>query len=91
MKNEGKIQTSMTTDNRRKEEESKSKTEESRENLVPLANSAVVDKAERNTSILPSSYDTYIPTVESVVGERNMQKAIKAVIRDRKKISATLS
>jgi hypothetical protein len=42
----------MTTDNRRKEEESKAKTEESRESLVPLANSAVVDKAERKTSIL---------------------------------------
>lgn len=73
----------MTTDNRRKEEESKAKTEESRENLVPLANSAVVDKAERNTSILPSSYDTYSPTIESVVDERNMQKAIKAVISNK--------
>ena len=41
----------MTTDNRRKEEESKAKTEESRENLVPLANSAVVDKAERKTQL----------------------------------------
>lgn len=73
----------MTTDNRRKEEESKAKTEESGENLVPLTNSAVVDKAERSTSILPSSCDTYIPTIESVVDECNMQKAIKAVISNK--------
>ena len=73
----------MTTDNRRKEEESKAKTEESRESLVPLANSAVVDKAERKTSILPSSYDAYIPTIEGVVDECNMQKAIKAVISNK--------
>ncbi|MCI0561996.1 MAG: group II intron reverse transcriptase/maturase, partial [Nitrososphaera sp.] len=73
----------MTTDNRRKEEESEAKTEESRESLVQLANSAVVDKAERNTSILPNSYDTYIPTIESVVDECNMKKAMKAVVSNK--------
>ena len=67
----------MTINNRRKEEESKAKTEESRESLIPLTNSAVVDKAERNTSILPSSCDTYIPTIESVVDDCNMHRPLK--------------
>ena len=50
----------MTTDNRRKEDESEAKAEESGENLVPLLNSAMVDKAERNKSLLPSDHNTYI-------------------------------
>jgi hypothetical protein len=42
----------MTTGNRRKEDESKAKAEESGESSVPLLNSAMVDQAERETSIL---------------------------------------
>ena len=72
----------MTTNNRRKEEQSKAQTEESGESLVPLLNSATVDKAEREISILPSNY-TYIPTIESVVSDYNMQEAIAAVIRNK--------
>ena len=70
----------MTTDNRRKEDASKAQMGESRESLVPLPNSAMVDKAERETSTLPSGYDTYIVTIESVLDECNIQEAIKAVI-----------
>jgi RNA-directed DNA polymerase len=73
----------MTTDNRRKEEKSKAQMGESRESLVPLPNSAMVDKAERGTSILPSGYDTYIATIESVLDERNIQEAVKAVISNK--------
>lgn len=73
----------MTTDNRRKEEKSKAQTEDLRESLTPLPKSAVVDKAERRTSILPSNYNTYIPTIESVVDDCNMKEAIAAVKRNK--------
>jgi len=73
----------MTTDNRRKEGSSKAQMGESRESLVPLSNSAMVDKAERKTSILPSGNDTYIVTIESVLDECNIQEAIKAVISNK--------
>ena len=81
--NEGKIQTSMTTDNRRKEERSKAETEESGRNLVPLPKSATVGKAERQLSILPSDCNTYVPTIGSVVDDCNMKRAIDAVIRNK--------
>lgn len=72
----------MTTDNRRKEDKSKAQTEESRESLISLPNSAMVDKTERETSILPSSqYNT--PRIESVVNDYNIQGAITAVIRNK--------
>jgi len=73
----------MTTDNHRKAEESKAKTEESGESLVPLPNSVMVDKAERTKSNLPSDLDTHIATIESVLDDLNIQKAIKAVIRNK--------
>lgn len=70
----------MTTDNRRKADESKAQAEESRRNLVPLLNSTMVDKAERETTFLPSNHNTYIATIEGVVDECNMKEAIAAVI-----------
>lgn len=74
----------MTTDNRRKEEQSKAQAEESGESLVPLLNSAVVDKAERETSILPSDQcNVYISKIESVVSDYNMQVALAAVTRNK--------
>lgn len=73
----------MTTDNRRKAEKSKAQAEESRESLVPLLNSAMVDKAERETTFLPSDHGTYIATIESVVDDCNMKEAIAAVIRNK--------
>jgi RNA-directed DNA polymerase len=73
----------MTTDNRRKEEQTKAKMEEPRESLTQLPNSAIVDKAERKTPILPSDYNTHIATIESVVGDKNMKEAIAAVIRNK--------
>lgn len=74
----------MTTDNCRKEEESEAETGDSRECLVPLPKSAIVDKAERKTSTLPSiDHNTYISTIESVVDDRNIQEAIVAVIRNK--------
>ena len=42
----------MTTENRRKEEQ-EAKMKEPRPNLLPPSNSAMVDKAEREESILP--------------------------------------
>jgi group II intron reverse transcriptase/maturase len=74
----------MTTDNHRKEEGSKAQTEESRESLVPLPNSVVVDKTEREITFLPSNQnDPHIPTIEGVVSNSNMQEAIAAVIRNK--------
>jgi RNA-directed DNA polymerase len=69
----------MTTDNHRKAEQSKAKTEDSGESLVPLPKSVEVDKAERRTSTLPSDNDTYIVTIESVLDDSNIQEAVKAV------------
>jgi group II intron reverse transcriptase/maturase len=75
----------MTTDNRRKEDASKAQVGKSRESLVPFPNSAMVGKAERETSILPSDYDTYIVTIESVLDECNIQEAVRAVISNKGK------
>ena len=73
----------MATENRRKEDMSKAQTEESRESLVPLPNSAMVDKTEKGTSILPSDHDAYIATIESVVDDCNMKDAIAKVKRNK--------
>ncbi len=67
----------MTTDNCRKEEKSEAKMEEPRESLTQLPNGVMVDKAEREKSILPNG--TYIPTIESVLNHHNIKEAIKAV------------
>lgn len=73
----------MTTENRRKEEHS-AKTEDARRNLAHPTNSAMVDKAEREQSILPDSqrYE-YIPTIERVVDDYRIQLAINAVIHNK--------
>jgi len=73
----------MTTENRRKEEKSEAETKGRRRNLLLLSNSAMADRAERGTSILPSAHETYIPTIESVVSDSNMKRALKAVIRNK--------
>jgi group II intron reverse transcriptase/maturase len=74
----------MTTNNRRKEEQSKAQTEESEESSPPLLNSAMVDKAGREISILPSDLNNaYVATIEGVVESRNMQQAYEAVIRNK--------
>jgi RNA-directed DNA polymerase len=73
----------MTTENRRKEGE-EAKTEESRRNLVQPTNSAMVDKAEREESILPDNQRyNHIPKIEGVVNDYNIQEAMKAVIRNK--------
>lgn len=79
MKTKERSQTPMITENRRKEDMSKAQAEESRESLVPLLNSAMGDKAEKGISILPSDHNTYIATIESVVGDCNMKEAIAKV------------
>src|SRR3990167_3503939 len=73
----------MTTDNCRKEERSKANAEESEESSVPLLNSAMAVKAEKENSILPSSHDVYIVTIEGIVDECNIQEALKAVKRNK--------
>ena len=73
----------MTTENRRKEEQ-EAKTEDSGRNLVQPTNSAMVDKAEREESILPDNqHYIHIPKIEGVVHDCNIQEAIKAVIRNK--------
>ncbi len=73
----------MTTENRRKEGQ-EAKTEDSRRNLVPPTNSAMVDKAEKEESTLPDSQRyIYIPTIEGVVADYNIQEAVKAVVRNK--------
>lgn len=70
----------MITDNHRKEEKSEAKTEDSRQNLVQPTNSVMVDKTEREESILPDSQRyIHIPRIEGVVNDYNIQEAIKAV------------
>jgi len=58
---------------------SKAQTEESRESLVPLLNSAMVDKVAKEASILPSDHNVYIATIEGVVDDNNMKRAIARV------------
>jgi RNA-directed DNA polymerase len=43
----------------------------------------MVGKAERETSILPSGHDTYIATIESIVDDRNMKKAVAKVVSNK--------
>ena len=75
--------TSMTTDVRRKEEQSEAKAEESRENFVPLLNGAKVDKAGKDESFLPGSQQDPLVTIEGVVGACNIQVALAAVKRNK--------
>lgn len=69
----------MTTVNHRKEEQTEAETEDPRESLVPLPNSVMVGKTEKETSLLPSNQDASIVTIEGVLDNRNIQRAIKAV------------
>ncbi len=72
----------MTTGNRRKENKYEAKAEESGRNLVPPLNSAMVDKAEREESILPDNQRySPIPRIEGVVNDYNIQEAMKAVAK----------
>ena len=73
----------MTTENRRKEGQ-EAKTKDSGRNLVQPTNSAMVDKAEREESILPDNQRyIHIPKIEGVVNDYNMQEAMKAVTRNK--------
>jgi RNA-directed DNA polymerase len=77
----------MSTDNRRKEgakDTPEAKTEFSGRNPTKYTNSAMVDKAERETSILPDGQRyIHIPKIEGVVNDLNMQEAIKMVMRNK--------
>lgn len=73
----------MTTENRRKEEK-EAKTKDSGRNSVQPLNSAMVDKAEREESLLPDNQRyIHIPKIEGVVNDYNIQEATKAVIRNK--------
>jgi group II intron reverse transcriptase/maturase len=73
----------MTAENCRKEGK-EAKTKESERISVPLSNSAMVDKAERDKSILPDNRRyVHIPKIENVVSDYNIQRAIKAVTRNK--------
>ena len=70
----------MTTENRRKEEK-EAKTEESGRNPVQPPNSAMVDKAEREESILPDNQcHIPIPKIEGVVSDYNIQEAMMTLV-----------
>lgn len=72
----------MTAENRRNEKEAK--TEESGRNSVQPLNSAVADKAEREPSLLPDNQRyVYIPKIERIVNDYNIQEAMKVVIRNK--------
>lgn len=73
----------MTAENHRKEN-TKAKTEDSRQNLVQPTESVMADEAEREPSILPDSqHYIYIPTIKRMVNDYNIQEAIKAVVRNK--------
>lgn len=70
----------MTTGNRR----NKAKTGLAERNSEQVLNSAMVDKAKREESILPDSQRyIHIPKIEGVVSDYNLQEATKAVIRNK--------
>jgi RNA-directed DNA polymerase len=74
----------MTADNRRKEEQSETKPDGARESLTPQLDGALAVKAGRETSILPSAQNNaYIATIEGVVRDSNMRKALLAVMRNK--------
>ncbi len=71
----------MSTDNRRKEN---AKTSEDGRNPFFTLNSALVDKAEKEKSILPNNQDQpFEPKIEMVVNDYNISEAIKAVKRNK--------
>lgn len=79
----------MTTENRRKEI-NEAKTEDSGRNPVQPTNGAMVDKAEKEPSILPNhqQYELplemkYIPKIKGVVNDDNIQMATEIVIRNK--------
>jgi RNA-directed DNA polymerase len=73
----------MTTENRRKEEY-EAKTEDSGRNLETPTDSAMVDKAKMEESILPDNQRCIpIPRIEGVINDYNIQEAMKAVIRNK--------
>lgn len=69
----------MATENRRTEDMSKAKAEESRESLVPLLKGAMVDKAGMGITNLPNVNDAYIATIESMVDDSNMKIAVAKI------------
>lgn len=74
----------MTTDNHRKEEIHEAKMKDLERNSIQPSNSVMVDKAEREPSILPDSQRyTHIPRIEGVVNDYNIQEAIKVVKRNK--------
>lgn len=73
----------MTTENRRKEGQ-EAKMKEPGRNPVQPSNSAMVDKAKREETILPDNQRyIHIPKIEGVVADYNIQEAIKAVTRNK--------
>ncbi len=73
----------MTTDNRRKEEQSEAKTKDSRESLVPLSNGVMVDKAGKEESFLSDSSKGPLVTIEQILGSWNIWVALAAVKRNK--------
>ena len=69
----------MTADNRRKEERSEAKAEESGESPVSLLNGAMADKAGKDESFLPGNQQSSLVSIEHVVGFWNMEVALAAV------------
>lgn len=71
----------MTTENHR----NKTKTGLMERNSDQFLNSAMVDKAKKEESILPNNNlsHSHIPKIEGVVNDYNLQEATKAVIRNK--------
>ena len=83
MKTKEGSQTSMATENHRKEE-SIAETEASGRNPVQPTKSVMVAEAEWKESFLPDSPQcVHIPKIENVVSDYNIQIAIKAVKRNK--------
>lgn len=73
----------MTAENRRKEDD-EAKTQAPSRKLVRPTNSAMVDKARKEKSVLPDRQRyVYIPRIENVVSDYNIQEAIKTVVRNK--------
>lgn len=73
----------MTTENRRKERK-EAKPKNAGRNPLRSTDSAMVDEVKAEKSILPDSQRyTYIPRIEGVVSDYNIQEAMKAVIRNK--------
>lgn len=83
MKAKGGTQTSMKTECRKEDKESEAKTGTLGESPELALKSAEFTQTARDKANLPSTHDPHIATIERVVRDYNIGKAVEAVMRNK--------